>query len=103
MSAGLPTRLIVLGVICAIPLVQYNSYWLHVFSLALIGAVLAMGLQLLVGKAGVLSLGQGAFYGIGAYTAGGLAVSWTLPFIAAVLVGGVAAAVAACFSYRSCG
>jgi branched-chain amino acid transport system permease protein len=53
-----------------------------------------MGLQLLVGKAGVLSLGQGAFYGIGAYTAGGLAVSWNLPFIAAVLVGGVSAAVA---------
>jgi branched-chain amino acid transport system permease protein len=49
---------------------------------------------LLVGKAGVLSLGQGAFYGIGAYTAGGLAVSWNLPFIAAVLVGGVSAAVA---------
>jgi branched-chain amino acid transport system permease protein len=94
MSAGLSPRLIVLSLICAIPLVQYNSYWLHVFSLALIGAVLAMGLQLLVGMAGVLSLGQGAFYGIGAYTAGGLAVSWNLPFIAAVLVGGVSAAVA---------
>src|SRR5580704_7866926 len=94
MSAGMSPRLIVLALICAIPLVQYNSYWLHVFSLALIGAVLAMGLQLLVGKAGVLSLGQGAFYGIGAYTAGGLAVSWNLPFIAAVLIGGVSAAVA---------
>jgi branched-chain amino acid transport system permease protein len=94
MSAGMSPRLIVLALICAIPLVQYNSYWLHVFSLALIGAVLAMGLQLLVGKAGVLSLGQGAFYGIGAYTAGGLAVSWNLPFIAAVLVGGISAAVA---------
>ena len=94
MSAGMSPRLIVLALVCAIPLVQYNSYWLHVFSLALIGAVLAMGLQLLVGKAGVLSLGQGAFYGIGAYTAGGLAVSWNLPFIAAVLIGGVSAAVA---------
>jgi branched-chain amino acid transport system permease protein len=94
MPAGMSPRLIVLALICAIPLVQYNSYWLHVFSLALIGVVLAMGLQLLVGKAGVLSLGQGAFYGIGAYTAGGLAVSWNLPFIAAVLVAGVSAAVA---------
>jgi len=48
----------------------------------------------LLERPGVLSLGQGAFYGIGAYTAGGLAVSWNLPFIAAVLVGGVSAAVA---------
>ena len=58
MSAGMSPRLIVLALVCAIPLVQYNSYWLHVFSLALIGAVLAMGLQLLVGKAGVLKIGR---------------------------------------------
>ncbi|HEY2184238.1 MAG TPA: branched-chain amino acid ABC transporter permease [Xanthobacteraceae bacterium] len=94
MPARLAARLIVLGVVCAVPLVQRNSYWLHVLSLALIGAVLAMGLQLLVGQAGVLSLGQGAFYGIGAYTAAGLATAWNLPFIATVLAGGVAAATA---------
>ncbi|HEY2185251.1 MAG TPA: branched-chain amino acid ABC transporter permease, partial [Xanthobacteraceae bacterium] len=80
MPARLAARLIVLGIVCAVPLVQRNSYWLHVLSLALIGAVLAMGLQLLVGQAGVLSLGQGAFYGIGAYTAAGLATAWNLPF-----------------------
>jgi branched-chain amino acid transport system permease protein len=93
MSAGPAARLLVLGFACIVPLVQHNSYWLHVLGLALIGAILAMGLQLLVGKAGVLSLGQGAFYGIGAYTAAGLALSWKLPFIASVAAGGVAAAV----------
>jgi len=68
MTISLIARFVVVAFLCAVPLVQHNSYWLHVLSLALIGAVLAMGLQLLVGMAGVLSLGQGAFYGIGAYT-----------------------------------
>jgi branched-chain amino acid transport system permease protein len=53
-----------------------------------------MGLQLLVGMAGVLSLGQGAFYGIGAYTTANLAISWNAPFILAILCGGLVAAVA---------
>ncbi len=87
-------RIVVLVALCGVPLVQQNSYWLHILSLALIGAILAMGLQLLVGMAGVLSLGQGAFYGIGAYMAGALAVSWNVPFILTILAGGVAAAVA---------
>lgn len=87
-------RIVVLLALCAVPLLQQNSYWLHIFSLALIGTILAMGLQLLVGMAGVLSLGQGAFYGIGAYMAGALAVSWKVPFVLTILAGGVAAAVA---------
>lgn len=94
MPSQLLARLIVLMVLCAIPLVQQNSYWLHVASLALIGTVLAMGLQLLVGMAGVLSLGQGAFYGIGAYTAASLAVAWNLSFVLTILCGGILAALA---------
>ncbi len=94
MQAQLTARIIVLAVLCAVPLLQQNSYWLHVLSLALIGAILAMGLQLLVGMAGVLSLGQGAFYGIGAYMAASLAIAWNVPFLITILCGGFAAAVA---------
>jgi branched-chain amino acid transport system permease protein len=94
MTTSSIARLAVLAVIAAVPLVQQNSYWLHVLSLALIGAVLAMGLQLLVGMAGVLSLGQGAFYGIGAYTTASLAIAWQAPFILTILCGGVTAAIA---------
>ncbi len=85
-------RLGVLAALIALPLVQTNSYWLHVFSVALIGVILAFGLQLLLGRTGLLSLGQGAFYGIGAYTAAGLGSAFGLPFPLAVLVGGTAAA-----------
>jgi branched-chain amino acid transport system permease protein len=91
---ALVMRALVLGALIALPLLQTNHYWIHVFSVALIGAILALGLQLLVGMTGLLSLGQGAFYGIGGYTAAGLAISWNVPFPVALLAGGVAAAVA---------
>ncbi len=93
MSAALP-RIIALLILAAVPLVQHNAYWLHVFSLALIAAILALGMQLLLGMAGLLSLGQGAFYGIGAYVAGGLAANYGVPFFLTLLAGGLAAAAA---------
>jgi branched-chain amino acid transport system permease protein len=75
------------------PFLQGNAYWLHVFSIALIGVILALGLQLLLGMTGLLSLGQGAFFGIGAYGAAILA-SFGLPFLPALLAGGTVAAAA---------
>ena len=86
-------RLLALAAIAGLPLVETNSYWIHVFGLAAISAILAMGLQLLVGQAGLLSLGQAAFYGIGAYASAIATTGFALPFPAAfLLAGGVAAA-----------
>jgi branched-chain amino acid transport system permease protein len=87
-------RLGLLIMLALVPAVQSNQYWLHVFSIALIGVILALGLQLLLGMAGLLSLGQGAFYGIGAYAAALLASSFELPFLVSILAGGVVAAAA---------
>jgi branched-chain amino acid transport system permease protein len=87
-------RLGLLVALALVPALQSNQYWLHVFSIALIGVILALGLQLLLGMAGLLSLGQGAFYGIGAYAAALLAYSFDLPFLVAILAGGVVAAAA---------
>lgn len=86
-------RVIVLGAFVAAPFFQTNSYWLHVFCVALIGVILALGLQLLVGMAGLLSLGQAAFYGIGAYVSAALTLHFGVPFFAAFLLAGIAAAV----------
>lgn len=91
---SLAGRGLVLAFLILLPFLQSNTYWVHVFSLALIGVVLALGLQMLVGMAGQLSLGQGAFYGIGAYTAGMLATSWHVPFPVALICSGIVAAVA---------
>jgi branched-chain amino acid transport system permease protein len=60
----------------------------------LITGLFAVSLDLILGYAGIVSLGHAAFFGIGAYTAGLLAVhGWHEP-ISALLVAGVVAAAA---------
>ena len=56
---------------------------------ALIFAVAAVALQLLLGVAGLLSLGQAAFLGIGAYTSALLTTALKLPFELGFLLAGV--------------
>ena len=76
----------------AAPFLQANTYWQHIFGVAVIGAILALGLQLLVGMAGQLSLGQAAFYGIGAYVSAALTLHFGVPFPFAFIVAGLVAA-----------
>jgi len=58
----------------------------------LIASLFAMSLDLLLGYAGILSLGHAAFFGVGAYTAGLLAAhGWGEP-ISGLLAGGAMAA-----------
>ncbi len=57
----------------------------------LIVGLFAMTLDLILGYAGIVSLGHAAFFGVGAYTAGLLAVhGWGEPFTGLVLAAGVA-------------
>ena len=56
--------------LCVVPLVYHQAYFLHIMSLAMIAATAALGMQLLLGFTGQLSMGQAAFFGIGAYTSG---------------------------------
>ena len=84
----------------AFPFTQGGSgYWVRVFASVGVFAVAALGLNVVVGLAGLLDLGYVAFFGVGAYTGallGGAALSPVdiqLPFLAVVLIGGVVAAV----------
>ena len=59
----------------------------------LITALFALSLDLILGYAGIVSLGHAAFFGMGAYTAGLLAVhGWGEP-ISGLLVAGIAGAI----------
>ncbi len=49
---------------------ETDSYWITVFIIAGIYSIVAIGLSLLIGYAGQISLGHGAFFGLGAYTSG---------------------------------
>lgn len=56
-----------------------------------INMIAVLGLSLLTGFTGLFSFGHAAFMAIGAYTAATMTVKFGLPFVPAVLLGGIAA------------
>jgi len=62
------------------------SYLLHVLIMISIYSILALSLNMLVGYTGLLSLCQGAFYGIGAYACTLLVMKAGLGFVPALLL-----------------
>jgi branched-chain amino acid transport system permease protein len=56
-------------IVAFLPFTFPSSYYLRVASLVWVSAFAAIGLNVLMGKAGQVSLGHAAFFGIGAYSA----------------------------------
>lgn len=69
-----------------------NEYHFFVLNLILVNLVAAVGLQLLVGFTGLLSLGQAAFMGVGAYTSALLVTEFGCPFVISIFFAGLVAA-----------
>jgi branched-chain amino acid transport system permease protein len=69
-----------------------NAYILYIINTIGIFAIAAIGLNLLIGYTGQISLGHGAFFGVGAYTAAILATRVGVPFVIAVPAAGVSTA-----------
>jgi branched-chain amino acid transport system permease protein len=67
-------------------------YLLYVLNITGITAIAALGLNILVGFTGQISLGHGAFFGVGAYAGAILATRAGLPFWAAVPAAGLVTA-----------
>jgi len=64
--------------VCFIPFFIKNPYFIGTGVFLGIHFIIIMGLTLFVGFAGQVSIGHGAFYGIGAYTAGILTAKYAL-------------------------
>jgi len=69
-----------------------HEYYLSIVNLVSIAAIGALGLNILVGYTGQISVGHGAFMSVGAYTAANFAVRLDWPFWAALPIGGLMAA-----------
>ena len=65
-----------------------STYTLYILNHIAIAAIAAIGLNLLIGYTGLISLGHGAFFGVGAYSAAILVSRLGFPFWLAVLVAG---------------
>jgi branched-chain amino acid transport system permease protein len=70
----------------------FSPYMMTLANLVLIAVVGAIGLDILVGYTGQISVGHGAFMSVGAYTAANLVVRLGLPFWLAIPAGGIMAA-----------
>lgn len=79
-----------------VPALFSLDYYLHIFVMAGIHAMLAISLGLIIGFSGQVSLCHAAFYGIGAYGSALASLTFGFPFWLALWVGGLLAAV---FSY----
>jgi branched-chain amino acid transport system permease protein len=82
--------LIVAIVAVSVPF-SFPPFRVSQFTLALAYAVAALGLNLLIGYTGQISLGHGAFFAVGAYSAAVLMAKTGVPDLAAIpLAGGLA-------------
>src|SRR5882757_10683644 len=72
-----------------------DTYYLHAIIISMIFLLPAHGLNLIVGYTGMLSLAQGAFFGIGAYVSALMAVHFGTPFYVNFMLAGVVTGVIA--------
>ena len=77
--------------LAAFPFVA-NDYWLYMACLVSIHIISTTGLNILTGYTGLVSLGQAAFMGVGAYTAGYLQLRVGSPFLVNLLAAGLVTA-----------
>ena len=80
--------LIALGVAMALPFLVSN-FRLFQFTQVFIYAIALLGLNILTGYNGQISLGHGAFYALGAYTAAIMIDRWSVPYVLTIPVAGV--------------
>src|SRR6476469_9177777 len=86
-KARLAGLLLLLVIACALPFLVSN-YRVFQFTLALVYAIALLGLNMLTGYNGQISLGHGAFYAIGAYSAAIMMDKFGIPYWATIPVAG---------------
>lgn len=91
---GIITRVGIAIVIVALLVAPFfvGNYFLFVLSLWAVTAIACQGQNLMLGYAGMISLAQGAFMGIGAYTSTLLVQNWDMNYWLAMII-----AVIVCF------
>jgi len=76
--------------VLAIPLATHDGYIIQLLNIAILNAIVVLGLNFATGWTGQINFGQAAFYGLGAYTtaiATKAGVPWiATPFLSVVIV-----------------
>src|SRR5579863_285792 len=80
------------GLFLVVAPLALGEYYISLLNLILIAVVGALGLNILVGYTGQISIGHGAFMSVGAYTAANLVTHLGMPFWVTIPAGGAMAA-----------
>jgi branched-chain amino acid transport system permease protein len=75
------TLVLAAAIVLAIPLVSHDGYIVQLLNIAILNAIVVLGLNFVTGWTGQINFGQAAFYGLGAYTTA-IATKSGLPWIA---------------------
>lgn len=86
---------ILTAILLALPLLLPNTYYFDIANRIAINAIVVLGLNLLIGFAGQISLGHAGFFGVGAYASAVLTTHFSWSPIAALCAGAVGAALLA--------
>jgi len=81
--------ILILLFLVSLPYLRVNIYNLHVYTLICIYIVISIGLNIIFGHTGQISLGHAAFYAIGAYTSALLTTKLGFPFVLAFFCAGI--------------
>jgi len=87
--------LVLVAVIAVLPLLMPNSFYFDLANKAMLSALVCVGLNLMIGYAGQISLGHGAFFALGAYASALLTGQYKVPPLLALVLGAVATALIA--------
>ncbi|MBY0613513.1 MAG: branched-chain amino acid ABC transporter permease [Beijerinckiaceae bacterium] len=80
---------LVIAAACALPLLVGGGYALQVANIALLNAIVVLGLNFITGWTGQVNFGQAAFYGLGAYTTA-IALKFGVPWLATPILAAAA-------------
>lgn len=71
-----------------------NAFYSNMLILMIINIILAASLHLVIGITGQFSIGHAGFLAVGAYVSAIITMKFELPFVLAVIIGGIVAALA---------
>ncbi len=75
----------------------FSAYWVSVVNLILIASIASIGLNILTGYTGQISIGTGAFLGVGAYASAYFTTKMGIPFWIALPLAGLTTALVGAF------
>ena len=94
LDRGIVTTIVVL---CVIPFLLQNSFHYEIAIMCMLNAVICIGLNMLVGYTGQISLGHGAFAGLGAYVAVVLSTTFEFDPVLSIIISVIVLAALAFF------